>query len=98
MSSSEILQDLAMLTKSLMIREGIKRYQLQIHGFCEKGENFIGDVVFFSVVNLDTNKKHNLVMKTAKRSEDIRKTIPVVFAYKRESFMYRDVFPAMKKF
>ncbi|KAK9874578.1 hypothetical protein WA026_005411 [Henosepilachna vigintioctopunctata] len=98
MSCATVMQDLKMLTKELMMKEGIEDYDLHIKGYSEKGENYLGDVTFFSVVPKELKKKYNLVMKTAKRSEELRKMMPVGMAYKRESFMYREIFPEMRKF
>ncbi|KAK9874584.1 hypothetical protein WA026_005417 [Henosepilachna vigintioctopunctata] len=98
MSCATVMQDLRTFTNELMMKEGIEDYDLHIKGYSEKGENYLGDVTFFSVVSKESKKKYNLVMKTAKRSEELRKVMPVGMAYKRESFMYREIFPEMRKF
>ncbi|KAK9874579.1 hypothetical protein WA026_005412 [Henosepilachna vigintioctopunctata] len=95
MSTKETLQN---VTKELMKIEGVEEYELHIEGDSEKGGNFLGDVTFFSIVPNNGQKEYNLVMKTAKTSNELRKSLPLGKAYEREAFMYQQMIPEFRKF
>ncbi|KAK9874577.1 hypothetical protein WA026_005410 [Henosepilachna vigintioctopunctata] len=97
MSSSDSFQHIKNLVQKLMLKEGIKEYDLEDKGRIGKGTNFLGDVLFFKVTTKDAKKVYNLIVKTAKTSDDINGSLPIGLAYQRESFMYRVIFPEMER-
>ncbi|KAK9874583.1 hypothetical protein WA026_005416 [Henosepilachna vigintioctopunctata] len=98
MEREEILNDLDRLTQKMMYKKGINRYRIKIEGQSNKGDNYVGDITFFTVTSEENGKKYHLVMKTAKRSEEIRKIMGNGKLYTREMYMYSEVFPAIQSF
>ncbi|XP_044755966.1 uncharacterized protein LOC123314721 [Coccinella septempunctata] len=99
MISDEILGDISAAVKEIMKTEGFEDYKFEIEGMSESGDNYMGEVIFLRVEPLgDDGKSYHLVLKTAKRSKDLRGALPIEIFYNRELYMYSDVFPAYRTF
>ncbi|KAL3277100.1 hypothetical protein HHI36_012458 [Cryptolaemus montrouzieri] len=98
MSSATASEEIQCYLQQLMKKEGIDAYETQFEGQPGKGENYLGNVTFLTVVPKNGGDAYNLVVKAAKESKELRSAMPVEIAYKRESYMYRVVFPEFRKF
>ncbi|KAJ3666238.1 hypothetical protein Zmor_001691 [Zophobas morio] len=76
--------------------ENLKDISVKIQGNSEKGDGYMGDIVFVSAEGITDNqasKKYDLVLKCSKKSKAFRETSPVKEAFFNEIFMYQEVFP-----
>ncbi|KAL3277106.1 hypothetical protein HHI36_012464 [Cryptolaemus montrouzieri] len=98
MTSKIIIENLNTMMVKMMENLGVKKYKIEIDGQSEAGDNYMGEVIFFRIISEDDKDVYHFVMKTAKRSEEFRNKIPVEKVYKRELFMYSEVFPYFRIF
>ncbi|KAL3277108.1 hypothetical protein HHI36_012466 [Cryptolaemus montrouzieri] len=98
MASEIIVENLNVTMQKVMDKLGVKSYKIQIDGKSEIGDNYMGEVIFFTIFSADDKRVYNFVMKGAKSSEKLRSITPVEVVYKRESFIYTEVFPYFQKF
>ncbi|KAL3277103.1 hypothetical protein HHI36_012461 [Cryptolaemus montrouzieri] len=94
--SEKIRQNLKVIVPEIVEKMGINEYELEIGRQIERGQNYMGTIIFFKVICKDNMVTHNFVMKVAKVSEALRKNIPVEKAFNRELVMYNEVFPAFQ--
>ncbi|KAL3277102.1 hypothetical protein HHI36_012460 [Cryptolaemus montrouzieri] len=98
MSSVTSLDKVKKFLQQFMKEENIHEYDIQIEGNTEKGENFMGDITFITLIPRNGKEQYNLVVKTATNSQTLRKAMPIESTYKRETCMYTKVFPELKNF
>nr|XP_023012887.1 uncharacterized protein LOC111502934 [Leptinotarsa decemlineata] len=87
--------------EKFLVSENLKNYKVVIRGGTEKGEGFLGDILFVEVEGTTQNdvpKRLYFVVKHAKPSENFRKTIPVDLIFENEILLYTAVIPAFQKF
>ncbi|KAL3277104.1 hypothetical protein HHI36_012462 [Cryptolaemus montrouzieri] len=77
---------------------GETNYRIEVDGKSEVGDNYMGEVIFFRIISLDSKHEYSFVMKTAKKSEELRKKVPIEEAYTRELFMYSKIFQYFREF
>ncbi|XP_018566828.1 uncharacterized protein LOC108907572 [Anoplophora glabripennis] len=95
------LTDLESWIDNAMIQEGISNYKLDVSGNSIKGDGYLGEVTFVKVttkLGMVKDKDIYLVVKSAKKSDELRKQTPVKEAYEREIFMYTKVMPIFREF
>lgn len=92
------MDELQKIAKKMMAEKGIEEYNLNIQGTMEKGENYIGEVFFFTITTKTDAKISHFVRKKAKYSKDSEEQSAMKKASQREFYVYRVVYPAMKKF
>ena len=76
--------------------ENFNDISVKLQGNSEKGDGFMGDIVFISAEGTTANqlsKKYDLVLKCSKKSKVLREKAPVQEAFVKEIFMYKDVLP-----
>ena len=76
--------------------ENFKDISVKIQGNSEKGDGYMGDIIFVSVEGTTDNqssKKYDLVLKCSKKSKALRETSPVKEAFLNEILMYKEVLP-----
>ncbi|KAJ8977350.1 hypothetical protein NQ317_017765 [Molorchus minor] len=98
---STTVADLESWVDHLMVKKGIKNYRLDFSGSSSKGDGYLGEVNFLTVIaELDKGKekKYNLVIKSAKKSDEFRKQTPIREAFEREIFMYTKILPIFQEF
>lgn len=87
------------LIRKALQSEGLKSYYLKFRGGNEKGEGYIGDIVFVDVfaTKLDGAEiVYSLVLKTGGKNKTMR---PIVrLGFEREIHVYSKVIPAFWKF
>lgn len=99
MIPEEILEDVEEAVAEIMKKECVNHFKYVIEGKSEAGDNYMGEIIFLSVQpEGEKERTYNLVIKTAKRSRDLRDNFPIEIFYNRELFMYSDVFPSYQKF
>jgi hypothetical protein len=70
-------------------------------GTSEKGDGYMGDIVFVSVsgkTDDQSTKDYDLVLKCSKQSQALRENAQLIRMYLNEIFMYDHVFPNFLKF
>ncbi|XP_044755969.1 uncharacterized protein LOC123314723 [Coccinella septempunctata] len=95
MPQQEILEDLKIFTDVIMKDEGISQYEYHVEGQTEKGLNYAGEIVFFSVTPKTGDKQYHFVMKTSRRSKKMREALGDGILDIRETHVYSKVFPAL---
>ena len=82
--------------KIVLKDENFKDISVKIQGNSEKGDGYMGDIVFVLVEGTADNqssKNYDLVLKCSKKSQALRETSPVKEAFLNEIFMYQKVLP-----
>lgn len=80
----------------------LSKYELELTGNSVKGDGYLGEVTFVKLLTRNggdkDEKTYNLVIKSAKKGDQIRKQTPLKEVFEREMFMYQQVFPAFETF
>ncbi|XP_044755965.1 uncharacterized protein LOC123314720 [Coccinella septempunctata] len=97
MESDEIEQDVRGLIHQLMVEEHVENYDVHFDGKSEAGDNYAGEILFLRVVPKDGKKPYSLVAKTAKRSKELNKWMPINMVYDREVLVYAKIFPTFRR-
>ncbi|XP_063930086.1 uncharacterized protein LOC135142329 [Zophobas morio] len=88
--------------KVALAEENLATFIVNITGSSEKGDGYVGDVIFVVVVGTDkqgTNKEYHLVLKCSKPSAALMKNAPAFRkAFAREAYLYQHVFPLFEQF
>ncbi|KAJ3646099.1 hypothetical protein Zmor_023706 [Zophobas morio] len=87
--------------KKLFKNENIENLDFDVLGNSEKGDGYVGDIIFAEVrgtTKEETCKKFNVVLKCSKTSEALREKAPVKDAFLNEIYFYDVIFPSFKKF
>lgn len=104
--ASEIDYDLVSKTirelfQKFLKENGITQEKIEIQAGTMRGDNFLGIIAKAEVTGKDKNGKdfyESYIIKSAPKSEGLRKFAPIALAYEREIYMYSTVLPAFKKF
>lgn len=88
--------DLDLWVADFAKKRKISKYQLVCTGNTSKGDGYLGVVTFVNVQAADGELYH-LVIKSAKKSEELRKQTPIQEVFLREMFIYSKVFPAFQE-
>ncbi|XP_063932835.1 uncharacterized protein LOC135144711 [Zophobas morio] len=87
--------------KSALKGENLVDFTVSRLGNTEKGEGYMGDIVFVEV-SAETSdrlpKIYNLVLKCSKRSPALRESMPVQAVFENEMHFYENVIPAFTEF
>ncbi|KAJ3666354.1 hypothetical protein Zmor_001800 [Zophobas morio] len=85
---------------NVILKENIKNFSLKNVGNSEKGDGYIGDILFVTLTSVrdKSSPEYNLVLKCSKRSEALRKKTPVKEAFITEIYIYEKVFPTFTHF
>ncbi|CAH1108538.1 unnamed protein product [Psylliodes chrysocephalus] len=84
----------------VMAKEGISNYKLNMSGSSSKGDGYLGEINFVKVtadVGKQDDKEYDMVIKTAKSNDELRKKSPIAETYLREIQIYTEVLPAIKQ-
>ncbi|XP_060516909.1 uncharacterized protein LOC132696215 [Cylas formicarius] len=82
-------------------QENFKDLEVDIRGTSEKGDGYLGDIIFAHVLatrSNDQTEEFNFVVKIGKDGKELRAKFPVRMTFERETFMYSTVIPAFQKF
>ncbi|XP_060516908.1 uncharacterized protein LOC132696214 [Cylas formicarius] len=82
-------------------QENFKNIEVTILGTSEKGDGYVGDIIFthVSAVKVDGQiKVYDFVLKTGKDNKEIRARLPVRKTFEREIYVYTTVIPAFQRF
>ncbi|XP_063932724.1 uncharacterized protein LOC135144619 isoform X4 [Zophobas morio] len=94
--------DIQKWLKVALAEENLKSFSYEITGTSEKGDGYIGDVIFVIVTGTDKqgkNKDYDLALKCSKSSAALMESVPVFRkTFVRESYLYHHVFPLFKQF
>ncbi|XP_045477848.1 uncharacterized protein LOC123682999 [Harmonia axyridis] len=85
------------ILKQMMKEKKIEHYKFNIDGDSNNSDGYMGEIVFFHVI-LDNNERLNLVLKSAKPHETLKKILASDILYNREFLMYTKVFPELENF
>ncbi|KAJ3646084.1 hypothetical protein Zmor_023694 [Zophobas morio] len=88
--------------KVALTEENLENLAVKINENSEKGDGYVGDVIFVVVTGIDKqgkNKEYDLVLKCSKPSAALMESVPVFRqAFVREAYLYQHVFPLFKQF
>ncbi|XP_050296035.1 uncharacterized protein LOC126735954 [Anthonomus grandis grandis] len=93
----EPTSDLNLWIEDFLRKRRFSKYELELIGNTTKGDGYLGEVAFVKVltgIGRQEEKTYNLVIKSAKKSDELRKKTPIKEVFEREMFMYNSVFPA----
>ncbi|KAJ8962117.1 hypothetical protein NQ318_018074 [Aromia moschata] len=90
--NSELTEDQNNLIKSIALKEGFDKYQLDVRSGSMKGDGF------FRSYKKRNNKKRNVVLKSASTNKKLRNMIPIKRAYISEIYLYKKVLPTFNHF
>lgn len=79
----------------------LKNVQITVTGKSEKGEGYIGDIIFVTVTGLTESNEETeiyLVLKMGKKNKVMRESFSIRDIYLREVTVYDKIFPAFLKF
>ncbi|KAJ8977342.1 hypothetical protein NQ317_017756 [Molorchus minor] len=79
----------------------LKNCEINVQGKTEKGDGYVGEIVFVSVngENNENEKQYlDLVVKHGKSNDDLRNNIPVRDTFEGEIHVYEKVIPTFQKF
>ncbi|XP_066249751.1 uncharacterized protein JhI-26 [Euwallacea similis] len=94
-------QDLNIWIGDFLKQRRFSKYELELMGNSCKGDGYLGEVTFVKVltgIGREEEKIYNLVIKSSKKSKELRRQTPMKEVFEREMFMYSKVFPAFKSF
>jgi hypothetical protein len=81
--------------------DDLQDLSVNILGNSEKGDGYMGDVVFVNATGKtkeNSSKEYNLVLKCSKRSQALRESMPVEKTFLAEMSFYNTVIPTFVKF
>jgi hypothetical protein len=87
--------------KCALAKENLVDFTVTRTGNSEKGDGYMGEVVFVTVSGLTKNNSsqvYHLVLKCSKRSQALRESVPVKASFENEIYLYMDVLPVFWKF
>jgi RNAse (barnase) inhibitor barstar len=86
--------------KCVLTEENIDDFSVQILGNSEKGDGYLGDIIFVRLTSANgrSPKEYNLVLKCSKRSQILREKTPVKDAFINEIYIYNTVLPVFTQF
>lgn len=84
--SGATVEDLKTWVAAMMKKMLITNYKMNISGSVTKGDGYLGEVTFIKVIaftNESIEEVYDLVIKSAKKGDELRKTTPIQDAYNR---------------
>jgi thiamine kinase-like enzyme len=87
--------------RPVLKKENLENYSIDISGSTEKGDGYIGDVTFVDVrgtTNTNEKKSYEFVIKSGKKSSQLREMIPVRNAFENEIYFYNEILPVFREF
>jgi thiamine kinase-like enzyme len=86
--------------RPVLKKENLENYSIHISGSTEKGDGYLGDVTFVDVRGTNTNEKksYEFVIKSGKKSSQLREMIPVRNAFENEIYFYNEILPVFREF
>jgi hypothetical protein len=97
-SASDIQNQLTEVLNSTAKKLNLKKFSLELNLNTLKGDGFMGDFYKVSIIDDDTKKRYDLVIKKAPTEKIRREEISIDSAYENEIFFYSEICPAFKKF
>ncbi|CAG9837601.1 unnamed protein product [Diabrotica balteata] len=80
------------------VGENIDNFEVTVHGTNDKGEGFVGEILFVSLKHKTSGKEDHLVVKIVLPSE-VETTIDFLSSsYFNEIYFYTELWPALKAF
>ncbi|XP_044755971.1 uncharacterized protein LOC123314725 [Coccinella septempunctata] len=92
------MEELSEFAGKFSSENNIKNYDINIEGAVAKGENYLGEVVFFNITPKDSSKPFHFIRKKSKCPKDTKEKAAIRIASQREFYVYQTVFPEMKDF
>jgi thiamine kinase-like enzyme len=87
--------------RPVLKKENLENYSIHISGSSEKGDGYLGDVTFVDVrgtTNTNEKKSYEFVIKSGKKSSQLREMIPVRNAFENEIYFYNEILPVFREF
>jgi thiamine kinase-like enzyme len=87
--------------RPVLKKENLEHYSIHISGSSEKGDGYLGDVTFVEIrgtTNTYEEKSYDFVIKSGKKSSQLREMIPVRNAFENEINFYNEILPIFREF
>jgi hypothetical protein len=87
--------------RRVLKKENLENYSIHISGSSEKGDGYLGDVTFVEIrgtTNTYEEKSYDFVIKSGKKSSQLREMIPVRNAFENEINFYNEILPIFREF
>ncbi|KAF7270172.1 uncharacterized protein LOC143201572 [Rhynchophorus ferrugineus] len=98
---TELNRDIQSWLSDFLRNRNITSYKVDVAEKTTKGDGYLGEVMFVKVRSDDGDdgvQIYDLVIKSAKTSEELRKQTPIEAVYHREMYMYCTVLPEFVRF
>jgi thiamine kinase-like enzyme len=99
--NSDIKSEIKSWLKVSLKKENLTDIAANEIGTSEKGDGYMGDIIFASVSGKtedQSTKEYDLVLKCSKQSQALRENRQMILIYLNEIFMYDHVLPTFLKF
>jgi hypothetical protein len=99
--NSDIKSEIKSWLKVALKKENLRDIAVNEIGTSEKGDGYMGDIIFASVSGKtedQSTKEYDLVLKCSKQSQALRENRQMILIYLNEIFMYDHVLPTFLKF
>lgn len=80
------------------LAEGFRNYEININHGSSVGDGFVGVMVKATIQEKDSDKKLSIVLKMPPKNQAVRKDFGAMDLFKREVYIYNEVFPEFMKF
>ncbi|KAJ8926075.1 hypothetical protein NQ315_009931 [Exocentrus adspersus] len=84
-------------TLKQVVNGAIDNYEVRVHDPNQKGEGYLGQMVFITLQEKGTGKELNLAVKQAFSEDNIRKHNPIRDAFLNEIYFYTELWPKLSK-
>lgn len=85
--------------QQIVDKQNIKNYQFEIEGGSSKGDGYLGDITFVTIIGQtesNIKKKFDIVIKSAAKSKRFRERVPIRNCFMKEIYHYETVVPVFK--
>ncbi|RZC35392.1 EcKinase domain containing protein, partial [Asbolus verrucosus] len=91
-------QDISTFIKIISEEKGIHDYTITSVSTNEKGEGFLAQFFMVTIKDTVSNKQLDVAIKAAFIDDQVRKILPIRWAFENEVYFYSEVYPLFKKF
>lgn len=81
-----------------LVSGDVNNFAITIHNPNKKGEGFLGEMIFVSLTDKQSQQELNVIVKQSFRDQSIRRMLPVRDAFKNEVYFYTKIWHRLDKF
>lgn len=96
---SELKKEIETLLRATAINANITNFKLIFNAnLVTRGDGYLGEIYFAQIINKNTNKCTEVVIKMPFKNKQKREEFPIEIAYETEIHFYSKILPVLKKF